>query len=238
MLGRTRDDACIRAMCVRILVRKIALGEKLTYSNVRNFLLNLTDRVLGAKNELNKMDAACGDGDFGTSMFFAFSKVQETIRSNQSKDIGSLLTDVGQAVLSSAGGAAGPIFGILFEEAGKATKARTELELSDISTMFESSLRTIEARGGAKVGDKTLLDALDPAVASLKNSSAKMASLSSALEEAAGAAQAGYESTKGLVARQGKARYLAEQTLAHPDPGAYVTTLMFEGLRDELKQRR
>ncbi len=213
------------------------MGEKLTYSNFRNFLLSLTDRVLEAKDELNKMDAACGDGDFGTSMFLAFSKVQQAIQSHQGEDIGTLLSDVGRAVLSSAGGAAGPTFGLLFEEAGKATKARTELELSDIASMFESSLRKIETRGGAKVGDKTLLDALDPAVASLKKASTKMAPLSSALEEAAGAARAGYESTKSLVARQGKARYLAEQTLGHPDPGAYVTMLMFEGLSNEIKQR-
>lgn len=216
----------------------MALGEKLTYVNVRNFILTLTDQVLKVKDELNKMDAACGDGDFGTSMFFAFRNVQETVQSSEGEDVGTLLTAVGQAVLSSAGGAAGPIFGILFEEAGKATKAKAELGLSDIATMFESSLRKIEARGGAKVGDKTLLDALDPAVASLKKSSAQMASLSSALEEAARAAHAGYESTKGLVARQGKARYLAEQTLGHPDPGAYVTMLIFEGFSNELKQPR
>ncbi len=225
-------------MCIRIFVRKIALGEKLSYSNARNFLLALTDRVLRSKDELNQMDAACGDGDFGTSMFFAFSKVREAIGSAQSKDIGRLLTDVGQAVLSSAGGAAGPIFGTLFEEAGKATQARTELDLSDIAAMFEYSLRGIEKRGGAKVGDKTLLDALDPAVASLQKSSAEMAPISSALKQAARAAQAGYESTKGLAARQGKARYLAEQTIGHLDPGAYVTMLIFEGLSNELKQDR
>lgn len=212
------------------------MQEILTLSNIRTFLLNLTDSVLESKDELNRMDAACGDGDFGSSMFVAFSKVQKTVQSAPlSEDIGRLLSDVGQVVLSSAGGAAGPIFGTLFAEAGKAAKAKTELSLSDLAKMFNSSLEKIEARGGARVGDKTLLDVLDPVVASLKKASADKTPLSLALENATKAALAGFESTTTLIARRGKARHLAEQTLGHPDPGAYVTMLMFKSLYSETK---
>jgi phosphoenolpyruvate---glycerone phosphotransferase subunit DhaL len=212
------------------LVRKIALGETLTYSNIKNFLLNLTNQVLQSKNELNRMDAACGDGDFGTSMYVAFSDALKTIHSAKGEDIAALLSDVGKAILSSAGGAAGPIFGTLFAEAGKSTKSRTELGVAELATMFESSLRKIEERGGALVGDKTLLDVLDPAVGSLKKAATENVALTSALADAAKAAQAGYEVSIRLVARQGKARYLGAQTVGHPDPGAYVTMLMFETL--------
>ncbi len=102
--------------------------------------------------------------------------------------------------------------------------------------MFESSLGEVEARGRAHVGDKTLIDVLDPAVASLKNSAAKGTSLLLALGDAANAAETGYEQTKSVVAKQGKARYLGEQTLGRPDPGAYVTMLLFDCLRNETKQ--
>jgi len=214
----------------RTLVRKIALGETLTYSNIKDFLLNLANQVLQSKDELNRMDAACGDGDFGTSMYVAFSNVVNTIQSAQGEEIATLLSEVGNAILASAGGAAGPIFGTLFVEAGKSTKSKTELGVVELATMFESSLRRVEARGGALVGDKTLLDVLDPAVESLKKAAAENATLTSALADAAEAAETGYAVSMMLVARQGKAKYLGVQTVGHPDPGAYVTMLMFETL--------
>ena len=214
----------------RTLVRKIALAKTLTYSNIKDFLLNLANHVLQSKDELNRMDAACGDGDFGTSMYVAFSNVVKTIQSAQGEEIATLLSEVGNAILASAGGAAGPIFGTLFVEAGKSTKSKTELGVVELATMFESSLRRVEARGGALVGDKTLLDVLDPAVESLKKAAAENATLTSALADAAEAAETGYAVSMMLVARQGKAKYLGVQTVGHPDPGAYVTMLMFETL--------
>ena len=200
---------------------------------MKHFLLTLADRILQSKDELNQMDAECGDGDFGTSMFVAFTNLRRTAESDQGDDIGKLLTDVGQAVLSSAGGAAGPIFGMLFAEAGKAAKGKDDLGVSDLAAMFEAALVKIKARGGARVGDKTLLDALDPVVTSLKKSAAADTPLQPALESAFGAARMGYEGTKELVARQGKARYLGEETLGHLDAGAYVTMLIFESLYGE-----
>jgi dihydroxyacetone kinase phosphoprotein-dependent L subunit len=211
------------------------LEEKLTYTKMRNFLLNLSDRILQSKDDLNGMDAECGDGDFGTSMFVAFTNLQKITQANQTNDVGKLLTDAGQAILATAGGAAGPIFGTLFTAAGKAVKGKNELGVSDLAGMFEAALLKIEARGGARVGDKTLIDALEPAVLSLKKSSADNTPLPSALRNAANAARTASEGTKDLVARQGKARYLAEQTLGHLDPGAYVTALLFEHLYAEAK---
>lgn len=183
------------------------------------------------------MDADCGDGDFGTTMYVAFGKVLNTLEAARNENIGALLSQVGEAILSSAGGAAGPIFSTLFLSAGKATKSRTELSVSDLAAMFESSQRNVEARGGARVGHKTLIDVLDPAVVSLKNSVAKKLALTLALKDAVNAAETGYEKTKSVVAKQGKARYLGEQTLGKPDPGAYVTLLLFDCLCGESKRR-
>jgi dihydroxyacetone kinase-like protein len=220
-----------------ILKEVILLGESLSYAQLRNFLLNFTQRILRSKDELNRMDAACGDGDFGTTMYVAFDKVLKILESPGNEDAGTLLLEVGQTIISSAGGAAGPIFGTLFASAGNAAKSKSELEVSELTTMFETSLKEVEARGRARVGDKTLIDVLDPAVASLKNSAAKNTPLLLALEDAAKAAETGYELTKNIVAKQGKARYLRDQTLGKPDPGAYVTMLMFDCLRNEAKRR-
>jgi dihydroxyacetone kinase-like protein len=225
-----RDDS-------RILKEVILLGESLSYAQLRNFLLNFTHRVLRSKDELNRMDAACGDGDFGTTMYVAFDKVLKILESSGNEDPGTLLSEVGQAILSAAGGAAGPIFGTLFASAGNAAKSGSELDVSELAVMFEASLKKVEARGRAHVGDKTLIDVLDPAVASLKNSAAKNMPLLLALEDAANAAEIGYELTKSIVAKQGRARYLGDQTLGKPDPGAYVTMLMFDCLRNETKRR-
>ena len=213
----------------------ILLTNKLTYPMIQNFLLKLTDLVLRSKDELNRMDAECGDGDFGTSMFVAFTNVQRTLQFTQGDDVGRVLMDVGQAVLTSAGGAAGPIFATLFLEAGKVAKSKNELTLSELAAMFESALLKIQQRGGARVGDKTLVDVLDPAVNSLRKSSAEDAPLKLALEDAVKAARVGYEGTKNLVARQGKARYLGEQTVGRLDAGAYVTLMVFECLYAEVK---
>jgi len=182
------------------------------------------------------MDAACGDGDLGTTLYVTFSKVLTILESFRSEDIGTLLSEVGDVIVSSAGGAAGPIFGSLFAEAGRVTKSRTELSVSELAAMFESSLKKVEALGGAHVGDKTLIDVLDPAVASLKSSAAKKRDLRLALEDAANTAETGYELTKSVVAKQGRARYLGEQTLGKPDPGAYVTMLIFDYLSKEVNR--
>ena len=212
------------------------MGDALSYLQIKDFLLNFTRRVLQSRDELNRMDAACGDGDLGTTLYVAFNKVLTVLESSRSGDIGTLLSEVGDAILSSAGGAAGPIFGTLFAEAGRTTKSRTELSVSELAAMFEASLRKVEALGGAHVGDKTLIDVLDPAVASLKISDAKKRNLPLALENAANTAETGYELTKSVAAKQGRAKYLGEQTLGKPDPGAYVTMLIFDSLYNEAKR--
>jgi len=206
------------------------LEEKLSCSDVRSFLSNLSSRILQAKNELNSMDAECGDGDFGSIMFIAFSNVRKTLQETVSNDIGAVLTQVGSSILSSAGGASGPMFGTLFIEAGKAAKGKTEVDLSELTIMLEKSVEKIRARGGARVGDKTLVDALEPAVNSLRESVTANLPLPLAARKAAEAAKAGCQSTKHLTAKHGKAKYLGEQTVGFVDPGAYAIALVFDSL--------
>jgi dihydroxyacetone kinase-like protein len=183
-----------------------------------------------AKNELNSMDAECGDGDFGTIMFIAFSNARKALEGTQSDDIGVVLNAIGNSILASAGGASGPMFGTLFIEAGKAARGKSEVELPELAMMLDKSRQEIQARGGARVGDKTIVDALEPAVNSLMESVTAETPLPLAVQKAADAAKAGCESTRRLTAKHGKAKYLGEQTLGFVDPGAYAITLIFDSL--------
>jgi dihydroxyacetone kinase-like protein len=206
--------------------------ERLRTVDVKQILLDITSRVTQAKDELNVMDSACGDGDFGTSMWISFNNARKQIDELPTNDIGSMLLSAGQAILSSAGGAAGPVFGSFFIEAGKVAKEKEELHVADLARMFDASLNRIKLQGGAKIGDKTVVDALEPAVNALKKDVANNVGLLKSLRNAASAAGMGCESTKGIVARHGKARYLGEQTLGYVDPGAHVMVIIFEAFAE------
>jgi dihydroxyacetone kinase-like protein len=202
---------------------------------MRGFLLRLTDIVTQHSDSLNRMDAECGDGDFGVGMQLGFKNVRRALLESKNDDIASLLKAAGQQILSSAGGASGPLFGTLFIEAGKAVEGKQEIDVLDLARMFENSLERIRLRGGASVGDKTLVDALAPAATSLRRSAENGVDLSHALETAAEAAETGATSTKNLIAKHGKARYLGEQALGCEDPGAEVVRLIFETLSNHYR---
>lgn len=193
----------------------------------KNFLIELSQQVLQAKDELNSMDAACGDGDFGSTMASAFGKAKKALEEASGNDVGAVLSLTGTSILSSAGGASGPTIATIFLEAGKAVKGKSEVNLQDIAAMFEKSAQKVHLIGGASIGEKTLVDALEPAVNALKNAASRGLPIQTGLDRAAESARAGRESTKQMVAKQGRARYLGEQTLGHVDPGAYLVSLMF-----------
>jgi dihydroxyacetone kinase-like protein len=211
------------------------LTGTLDYGFVNSFLLDLAAVIMQRKDDLNRLDAECGDGDFGVGMYVAFQHVQQAVVRSIGRDIGALLKDVGRAILSSAGGASGPLFGTLFIEAGIGVEGRTEIDLASLERMFQGALRGICQRGGANVGDKTLVDSLEPATVSFGESARAGIDLQRALGKAAEAAKLGSESTKRLIAKHGKARYLGEQTLGHEDPGAYVVALLFQTLADRYR---
>jgi len=180
------------------------LEQKLDYIFVKNFLLNLANTITRKKDYLNKIDATCGDGDFGVGMYLGFKNVQKAIEQQRNEDISALLNTAGYAILSSVGGASGPLFGTFFIEAGKTVSGKSEIDLKDLSAMLEIALEKIHLRGGAKTGDKTLIDALAPAVESLKKAAQQKLDILPALEKTAEAAKNGSESTKDLVAKQPK----------------------------------
>lgn len=209
--------------------------EQINSKLFKKILFEITDTILREENTLTKLDAECGDGDFGVGMRTGFKNAKESIEKYEGDDIGSVLEKMGYAIYSSVGGASGPLFGAIFTEAGKTVKGKNKITLEDFSTMFEASLRKVYEYGKAKKGDKTLVDALEPAVRTLKDDSNKKLSVTKAFQNATKAARDGVESTRNLVAKKGKASYLGEKTLGHEDPGAYAIYLIFKSISSALE---
>ena len=177
---------------------------------------------------LTELDTAIGDGDHGTNMVRGFAAVQKKLAGQRAGDIAALFKQVGMTLLSSVGGASGPLYGGFFLELGKQAAGKETLRQSDVIQMFEGGLRDVQRRGKAEPGDKTMVDSLAPAVAAMRDESNR--DLSSTLKRASEAARVGVESTIPLQARKGRASYLGERSIGHQDPGATSCLLLLQAL--------
>ena len=204
-------------------------------------LISLLDAVANViireQKVLTELDAAIGDGDFGTSLSSGFGKVQEQLPEIEKTNMGDILKKVGMILTTSVGGVSGPIWGTAFLRAGIKAGDKTELDLSDLSEMMESALEGIQARGEADPGDKTLVDALHPAVKELERASEENASLSEALKRAAEAAKKGSDRTIEMIAKKGRASYLGERSKGHRDAGSWAIVLILEEIARNLEKR-
>ena len=180
------------------------------------------------RSYLTDLDSAIGDADHGVNMDRGFKAVVGKLPEVSDKDIGTIFKTVGMTLLSTVGGAGGPLYGTLFLQAGMKTAGKMELSLSDWTEALEAALSGIVMRGKAQVGDKTMVDALTPAVDTLKDALRTNQPLNKALEMSAEAAQKGMEATIPLVARKGRASYLGERSAGHQDPGATSSHLLLK----------
>lgn len=169
---------------------------------------------------LTQLDSDIGDGDHGANMNRGMQAVLTALPSVADKDIGSIFKTVGMKLVSTVGGASGPLYGTMFMQMGSATTGKMELTLDDWVAAMQAGYDGILMRGKAQPGDKTMVDALLPALNSLKASRANGASIPDALSAAADATKQGMEATIPLVARKGRASYLGERSANHQDPGA------------------
>ncbi|XXX80474.1 dihydroxyacetone kinase subunit DhaL [Sorangium sp. So ce134] len=180
---------------------------------------------------LTELDAAIGDSDHGVNMARGFAAVRARLGDLDRGDVGALLRDVGMTLLSTVGGASGPLYGTLFRDAGQKAAGAAALDLAALAGCLEAGLDGVRRRGKASPGDKTMVDALSPAVDALKAAlSAPDAALRDALDRAADAARAGVEATVPLIARKGRASYLGERSAGHQDPGATSCWLLLRSL--------
>jgi dihydroxyacetone kinase-like protein len=171
------------------------------------------------REELVRLDTAIGDGDHGTNMDRGMRKALEKLSAAEPADTGAVLKTVAMALVSSVGGAAGPLYGTLLLQMGNAMAGKQDVALEEYAAAWRNGVEGVQARGKAEPGDKTMVDALLPAVEALEQAS----DLNSGLEAAVGAAERGMQDTIPLVARKGRASYLGERSRDHQDPGATST---------------
>lgn len=188
----------------------------------RQAMLAAAKAVIAAEPILTDADRAIGDGDHGIGMRRGFLAVQEKLEGEIAATPGAVLKATGMALLSKTGGAAGAVFGSFFRAGGVALGNAEELDAAGFRAFLTAGRDAVMKRGGAAEGDKTMLDALGPALSACTDAR----DLKSALEAAANGAEQGVEATKTMVARFGKAKTLGERAIGHPDPGAISLSLV------------
>jgi phosphoenolpyruvate---glycerone phosphotransferase subunit DhaL len=187
-----------------------------TRDTVLDWMQRYAAKIKQQREELVRLDTAIGDGDHGTNMDRGMTNALERLGADEQPDAGAVLKTVATALVSKVGGAAGPLYGTLFLRMAAGLEGQAEIDLAGYAAAWRRGLEGVEARGKAEAGDKTMVDALIPAVKALEGAS----ELDSGLREAAERARRGMEATIPMVARKGRASYLGERSKDHQDPGA------------------
>ncbi|MCB0076441.1 MAG: dihydroxyacetone kinase subunit L [Anaerolineales bacterium] len=203
-----------------------------TQSQVLAWLDRYADLIAEQREYLTELDAAIGDADHGINMNRGFQKVKSQLPTMADKDIGSILKNTGMALLSSVGGASGPLYGTLFMRAGMKVDKKQALTADDLLALLQGGLEGVIQRGKSQVGDKTMIDAFQPAVEGYEAATHAGKSVVEALTEAADAAEAGRDATLPLIARKGRASYLGERSKDHLDPGATSLAMLIRTLAE------
>ncbi len=199
----------------------------LTTNKITELVMNMADVIIANEVYFCELDSVAGDGDFGMSVAKGFKQLKQDWNEVSQEDIGTFLKGCGMIITEYCGGASGPIWGSAFRSAAKYAAGKTELNLSELAALMQSAVEGIQKRGGAKLGDKTLLDALIPAAEALNASAAKGEDMLAAMKTAAEAAVAGAEKTKTMVATKGRASYVGERSVNYPDAGAVAIGVIF-----------
>lgn len=179
-----------------------------------------------------ELDSVAGDGDFGMSVAKGFRQLKADWEELSKDDIGAFLKDTGMVITEFCGGASGPIWGSAFRAAAKSARGKTEITVAEFADMLEAAVAGIQKRGNAQLGDKTLLDALIPTAVAWREAAEKDQDAIAAMEAGAAAARDGAEKTKSMTANKGRASYVGERSLEHPDAGAMALGVIFTALHE------
>ncbi len=207
----------------------------ITKAHIVSWLRAVAEVLAENKVYLTELDAAIGDADHGINMDRGFQKVMTQLPGVEDKDIGSILKTTGMALLGSVGGAGGPLYGTFFMRAGSAVEGKHELSDADLVAMLEAGLNGVLQRGKANLGDKTMVDALTPALEALKKGVSDGMTTQQALEQAVLAAEKGMRDTIPMLAKKGRASYLFERSIGHQDPGATSSYLILKALYEAVR---
>jgi dihydroxyacetone kinase phosphoprotein-dependent L subunit len=179
-----------------------------------------SDAIAENEKYLNELDSLIGDGDHGSSIRRGFEAVRSVITTSDFRSIGDLFSKVGMEMLQEIGGAIGPLLGSFFTSAGKNARDLTEVDLQIWSGMFSTGVAKVRNFGKASPGDKTMVDALQPASEAFENAAQINLSILIAFQNAVTSARQGADKTSDMVAKFGRAKFLGERALGHQDPGA------------------
>lgn len=208
------------------------MAESVTLEGVVEWIATSAARIEEHKAYLTRLDSAIGDADHGINMSRGFKAAVEKLTTSPPADISGALGGVGMTMVAKVGGASGPLYGTMFIEMGKAAAGKETLSAGDWAAVLGAGVAGIQRRGKAEPGDKTMVDALLPAVDALDKAVAAGSPLDEALAGSAAAARQGMEGTIPLVARKGRASYLGERSAGHQDPGATSTHLLLQAAAD------
>ena len=207
----------------------IMAAKTLTAEVVLRWLGNCAETFETHKDELTQLDAAIGDADHGANMARGFTAVKGKLGELKGKDIGAIFKTTAMTLISTVGGASGPLYGTFFLQAANGANGKMELTSAELTTVFGAGLQGLVSRGKAAVGEKTMVDALVPAMEALKPTGDE--SPGELIARAIAAAKKGRDSTLPLVAKKGRASYLGERSAGHLDPGAASSVMLLEALQ-------
>ena len=202
-----------------------------------NIIESISKRLIEAEKILTDLDSPAGDADCGSGIRRGFEAVTKIIPELGQMELGDILKKVGFTLAYTIGGTSGAMLGTGFIETGKSIGDKKEPDASGWVTALENALAVIKRRGGnTQIGDKTLVDSLEPAIMAMKNLVGSQVNMFSIIEAAVAAAKAGSEQTIEMVARKGRASYLGERSKGHRDPGSLVILIMFEAALESIKR--
>lgn len=210
---------------------------KITNNDVLEYLKRAAELIKENREYLTELDSAIGDADHGINMDRGFQTIVNNLNSLKDKDIGSILKSCGMFLVSTVGGASGPLYGTAFMQAGSVLAGKFEIDGYEILPALESALKGIIMRGKASKGDKTMIDAIDPAIEAMKKALSNGSDVVKALEEAAKAAEEGMKGTIPMLAKKGRASYLGERSIGHQDPGATSSYLLIKLMAEMAKEK-
>ena len=205
------------------------MSDTIGIEDIGRMIRSAADKIRANRDELSKLDSAIGDGDHGTTIARAMTIAEKHIEESDKKDLKGLLKDVGWGVMGVDGGATGPLLGSFLMGLSNGIGEENEIDSTSLAAMFEAGLAGVRRQSKAQVGDKTMMDALLPAIDAIRQSIDAGKSIKQALQNAAEAAEKGAVSTKEFKARFGRARNLGDRTIGFQDPGATSIALIFDG---------
>lgn len=208
---------------------------RITAEHVIQFVEGVAARIKEHRDELTQLDSPIGDADHGINLDRGFTAVLGKLPTVADKDIGTILKTTGMTLVSTVGGASGPLYGTAFIRAGMALADRYELTEGEVVAALEAALEGITARGKAQRGEKTMVDAIAPGVDVLKEALANNEDFYTAMRRSLAAVESGMKATIPMLALKGRASYLGERSIGHQDPGATSAFYMAQVLMETVE---